>query len=270
MVKTYKDNGKLQYVGQIQNGKRHGYGEEYDGKGLLQYRGLWKNDEIVYPKFPKKYKLVKKNIGKGGQGVIALYLDTTTNNLVAVKKYLRKRSGVYQYRNLQYISELKNVSHSFMKIYGLFEKNDQLFLVMEYLQDYVTLSKVRISKMMERILVCQKIWNQVKILHNNNIVHCDLKPQNIMVDPKTLNVQLIDFGGAIILSKNPKEKYRLKSYTRNYVTIDTDQKHSAQTLKKNDIRTIVKILYKFLFQTDKSRSEMTMKNNLKKYISFTK
>ena len=101
--------------------------------------------------------------------------------------------------------------------------------------------------MKEKIIICQKIWNQLQLLHKNNIVHCDLKPSNIMVHPENLKTNIIDFGGAIILSNDPKKKYKLFSTTRNYLTIARHKLHTAKVLKQNDTRTLIRVLHNFLF-----------------------
>ena len=267
IVQTYHANGTIKYRGQKLNDKRHGFGEEYNENGDLKYRGLWKRDRIYIPRFPKKYKLIQKNIGKGGQGTISLYKDTKTNELVAVKKYKRQKSGIYQYRNLEHLNHLKICKDCFIQAFGIFQKDDQIYLVMEYLNDFVTLGEVEVFKA-ERKLICQKIWNQVKLLHDNNIVHCDLKRDNIMVNPHNLKVHLIDFGGAIILSDNPSKKYNFKSFTRSYITLDPEKSHSGKSLKKNDIKITLKILYQFLFQTKKCPSYEKMKETLQEFISM--
>ena len=42
----------------------------------------------------------------------------------------------------------------------------------------------------------------VKALHDMNILHLDLKPANMVLNPNTFNVQIIDFGGAFKYSKD--------------------------------------------------------------------
>jgi serine/threonine protein kinase len=42
--------------------------------------------------------------------------------------------------------------------------------------------------------IVYQITSTVIILHQNKITHMDIKPANIMIDPKTLNIRLVDLG----------------------------------------------------------------------------
>jgi serine/threonine protein kinase len=46
-----------------------------------------------------------------------------------------------------------------------------------------------------------QLFNALQYLESNRIVNCDIKPSNIMIDPKTMNVKLIDFGLSFIWDK---------------------------------------------------------------------
>lgn len=38
----------------------------------------------------------------------------------------------------------------------------------------------------------------LEVVHANGVVHCDIKPENILFDPQNLKIKLIDFGCAAI------------------------------------------------------------------------
>ncbi|WP_067587021.1 protein kinase domain-containing protein [Endozoicomonas ascidiicola] len=46
----------------------------------------------------------------------------------------------------------------------------------------------------KKIQVAQEFATTVQSMHKNDVCHGDLKPANSFIDPKTLNIQLIDFG----------------------------------------------------------------------------
>ncbi len=48
-------------------------------------------------------------------------------------------------------------------------------------------------KIYEKIKWAYQIANGLRFLHENDIIHCDLKPANILLDDN-LNAKIIDFG----------------------------------------------------------------------------
>lgn len=64
---------------------------------------------------------------------------------------------------------------------------------------------------------------QVKLTHDNNILHNDIKPQNFVYDPNTLNLHLIDYGAALDLDKPIPRCIRVG--THQYLPSDMWGKH---------------------------------------------
>ncbi|KTD61406.1 protein kinase domain-containing protein [Legionella spiritensis] len=54
---------------------------------------------------------------------------------------------------------------------------------------------------LQRLQITRAIIAAVKDIHDKSILHLDIKPRNIMVDPDTLNVTIIDFGLATDITK---------------------------------------------------------------------
>lgn len=43
-------------------------------------------------------------------------------------------------------------------------------------------------------MIADQLTSAVQILHNKGMAHTDIKPDNIMIDPKTTKVNIVDFG----------------------------------------------------------------------------
>ena len=90
------------------------------------------------------------------------------------------------------------------KIYYIIEElaeNGELF-------DYIYELKEGFSEKISA-KIFSKILSKLKILHDNRIVHCDIKPENIIVG-NDFNIKLIDFGFCEILGKEDNYIYDYK------------------------------------------------------------
>ncbi|KAJ5561854.1 hypothetical protein N7461_000615 [Penicillium sp. DV-2018c] len=47
-----------------------------------------------------------------------------------------------------------------------------------------------------------QIVQAVSLLHSNGIIHCDIKPRNLLLDA-TLNIKIIDFSGSSLDGSKP-------------------------------------------------------------------
>jgi serine/threonine protein kinase len=160
-------------------------------------------DEIEIHK--TKYKMVKL-IGKGQYGVVFLAVDTTHNQMVAIKMI-----EVYDPRKIETEIECLKKLQTFCKEYilcyidsalmGLSEDfdgeiidTDYFVIVTKFLENYIswTLFKKKYSK--DKQMVQEKIKEALKFIHQQKISHGDIHGDNILVHPETLDVRFIDFG----------------------------------------------------------------------------
>lgn len=132
---------------------------------------------------------------------------------IAVKQYSKK---VHENSDYEY-NILKDLKHpNLVKVLGFTEDTNYFNMEMEFCvsQD---LSKAiwqnRSSQYSEKVVkhVGTQIMLAIRSLHKNGILHCNLKPSNILVDDYG-NIRLCDFKKALIISKmSPIEMKKNKS-----------------------------------------------------------
>ncbi|CAG8235651.1 unnamed protein product [Penicillium salamii] len=70
-----------------------------------------------------------------------------------------------------------------------------------------------------------QIAQAVSLLHNNGIIHCDIKPRNFLLDA-TLNIKIIDFSGSSLDGSKPASgegtRFYLPRHWRDPPTLATD------------------------------------------------
>ncbi|WP_424094889.1 AAA family ATPase [Moorena producens] len=109
-----------------------------------------------------------------------------------------------QFRNQYTIA--KNLDHpGIIQIYSLESYQNTLVLVMEdfggvSLEDYTTLS-FDLRKIQEFLHIAIQIASILDELYRHRVIHKDIKPRNILINPKTSHVKLIDFSIASLLPK---------------------------------------------------------------------
>ena len=105
-----------------------------------------------------------------------------------------------------------------------FDNKDSHYIIYQYI-DGVTLNKYKFKDDKEKIAIFVKILEKIEIIHNLFIVHCDLKPSNIIISNN--NIYILDFGNAKFIGD--KTNYGTPRYC------------SVPQLKKEKIRNRFKI-----------------------------
>ena len=161
------------------------------------------------------------------------------------------------------------------------DKQVVYYQVLEYavngeLKDYVTDTKTRIPENVSAKLFYQ-IVQSVKYLHDNNIAHCDIKPENVLLD-KNFNAKLSDFGFSQKFS-GEKGDYLLHQFSGSNIYCSPETK-LAYTKGfdgiKNDIFSLGVLLFgitigNFPFQRTSYSDEkykFIIKKNYKRFWEF--
>ena len=191
-----------------------------DTKDISKYATINQNKEIIsnyikqYYQKHKKYPNTKMNfykygrlLGKGAYGKVNLCLHTLTGRLVAIKSI--NKSKITKERQREKIkietSIMKTLSYSnnIVKILENYETKNHICIVMEYIcaGDLFSYIKKR-SKLTETVakFIFKQIVLAIQYIHRNNIVHRDIKLDNILIDLDN-NVKICDFGVSKIIKK---------------------------------------------------------------------
>ena len=147
--------------------------------------------------------LLNDEIGSGGFAKVVLGTHIPTGEKVAIKIMDKEQilsDELNKERVLSEISILKIVRHNnIIKLYEVMETPQKIYLVMEYcdggeLFDYIV-SKQHLSEK-QACVFFQEIIDALTYLHSQNIVHRDVKPENILLESfgKSMTCKLIDFG----------------------------------------------------------------------------
>lgn len=147
-------------------------------------------------------------IGEGSTGTVCIATDKSTGRQVAVKKMdLRKQ----QRRELLFneVVIMRDYHHpNIVETYSSFLVNDELWVVMEYLEGGALTDIVTHSRMDEEQIatVCKQCLKALAYLHSQGVIHRDIKSDSILLATDG-RVKLSDFGFCAQVSQElPKRK----------------------------------------------------------------
>ncbi len=165
---------------------------------------------------PKKKYVPIKLLGTGSFGSVYEAENIIFQNAVAMK-IIGKSNTDDEKEILNEINILKKLSHpNIVRIYEFYITKDHYYIVTEYCKEGELFSYIK-NKYSERQLAVlfYQIFSGLCYLHDNKILHRDIKLENIMISRKEVDqstgeelfwVKIIDFGTAKIFDKSKKEK----------------------------------------------------------------
>ncbi len=147
---------------------------------------------------------LERLLGEGGMGKVYLATDNQLQRQVAIKKltYQTEEKGCNNALNEARL--LARVSHAnIIQIYNIHDHNNHISLVMEYFESksLTQFQQENFCSLIQKVDLLQQLASGLAAAHKNNVIHCDLKPTNILVDKHGL-LKITDFGIALLATND--------------------------------------------------------------------
>ena len=147
--------------------------------------------------------ILDTTIGQGGFGITYKATHTYLGQTVVIKtlqENLRGHQDFFQFQ-AQFIAEAQRLAKcqhpNIVRVLDFFEEAGQSFIVMDYIPGPTLAELVKPDKPLPENLAVhyiQQISLALNSVHQNGLLHRDIKPQNIILKQGTNTVILIDFG----------------------------------------------------------------------------
>lgn len=178
--------------------------------GPVKHKDLEENSHQdiseVYQVYPDEI------LGSGQFGTVYSGVHRATGNDIAVKVIDKSKFPTKEERALKNeVIILQTIDHpAVVNLERMFETPERIFVVMEkmrgdMLEMILSNAKGRLSERQTKVIVYQ-ILTALRFLHNLDIVHCDLKPENVLLSgicskSGMPQIKLCDFGFARIIGQ---------------------------------------------------------------------
>jgi len=163
--------------------------------------------------------IVESVIGAGGFGITYKAIQSGLNRTVCIKEFFIDgkcvrntqaqtvllqgiTEGMYEKYRLKFVEEAKllaSIKHpNIVEVFDVFDENNTSYFVMSFIEGKTLQGLVKQKGALNfelAVSLLGKIAKAVEYIHSKNILHRDIKPDNILVTPD-FNAILIDFGSA--------------------------------------------------------------------------
>ena len=142
---------------------------------------------------------IMESIGTGGMAEVYKAFDTFLNREVAVKilraQYTDDEGFVSRFRQ-EAQSAARLIHPNIVNVYDVGRDDDSYYIIMEYVKGRTLkelISAEGALDPMTAVIIAHGIASALKHAHSRGIIHCDIKPHNILLDENN-NPKVADFG----------------------------------------------------------------------------
>lgn len=205
----------------------------------------------INEKLSGRYKILRP-IGQGGMANVFLAQDLILDRQVAVKvlrfDFQDNQNAIRRFQR-EAMSASQLLHHNIVEVYDVSQENDQQYIVMEYVEgtDLKTYIKEKSPISLELVVnIMSQILSAIRIAHQQNIIHRDIKPQNILIT-KDNEVKITDFGIAVALTDTSITQTNTLLGSVHYLSPEQARGNAATI--KSDIYALGVVLYELITGT---------------------
>lgn len=154
---------------------------------------------------PKERYTLIGQIGQGASGSVMTAIDNDTDMLVAIKQMNLAQQSNKEFILNEILVMRENRHPNVVNYLDSYLVDNQLWVVMEYLQGG-SLTDIVVETRMEEYqiaTVCREVLQALEFLHLNQVIHRDIKSDNILLGIDG-SVKLTDFGFCAQLAEQNK------------------------------------------------------------------
>ncbi len=165
------------------------------------------------------YRIVSQ-LGAGGMGEVYLAEDASLNRKVAIK-FIQAGSTADEQTRKRLIREAQAAARlehpNICAIYEVDHQDDLNFIVMQYIEGETLASRIKGKPLQlgDTLDLAIQIADALSAAHSQGIIHRDIKPQNIIINPQG-QLKVLDFGLAKVIRQD--ESLDSKAETEGLLT----------------------------------------------------
>ena len=203
---------------------------------------------LIGKRISGRYKLLDM-IGGGGMSNVYLAHDMILDRDVAMKvlRYdFSNQEELHRRFQREALSATSLTHPNIVNIYDVGEDGDIHYIVMEYVKGETLKEYIQNNSPISPnrcITIMKQLTSAIADAHNNNIVHRDVKPQNILLDEEG-KVKITDFGIAMALSATSYTQTNSVLGTVHYLS--PEQARGGTATKQSDIYALGIVLFELL------------------------
>ncbi|RHW52783.1 Stk1 family PASTA domain-containing Ser/Thr kinase [Lactobacillus bombicola] len=195
-----------------------------------------------------RYRIID-TLGEGGMSNVYLAEDIILQRKVAVKILrmdLQKEPQILARFQREALATSELSHPNIVMVLDVGTDYGLPYMVMEYvdgpdLKDYIR--KNTPLDLHDVIRIMDQILSAMTLAHKHNVIHRDLKPQNILMD-KRGNIKIADFGIAVALNQNSVTQTNSAVGSVHYMS--PEQTRGGLVTKQSDIYSLGIILYELI------------------------